>query len=261
MKLTERQHTILEWIRQTEHLEVELIAQRFDVTTQTIRKDINQLCEYGLLRRRHGGVSLPSSVTNLSFTSRQIINQHAKQRIASHLASLIPDNASVFLGIGTTIEFVARELSDHKGLTVLTNNLNVASLLCNSPSIQVMVAGGQLRHNDHDVVGEETTRFFSEFHADYGVIGTGGLDIRHGLMDFDVREAAVSRAILSNCRQRILVADQSKWGRNALAKIAPLTQIDLFITDHLPATARSAIPDSMTLITTDVTTDITTDNG
>lgn len=251
MKLTERQHQILEWIRRTEHLEVELIAQRFDVTTQTIRKDINQLCDYGLLRRRHGGVSLPSSVTNLSFSSRQVINQHAKQRIASALASLIPENASVFLGIGTTIEFVARELTRHKGLTVLTNNLNVASLLCASPSIQVLVAGGQLRHNDHDLVGEETTRFFADFHADYGVIGTGSLDLRHGLMDFDVREASVSRAILSNCRQRILVADQSKWGRNALAKIAPLSEIDLFITDHLPDLAVAAIPEGISLICTD----------
>ena len=235
MKITERQQSILDWAQQSEHLEVDALVDRFGVTPQTIRRDINQLCESGLLRRRYGGVSLPSSVANLSFSSRQVLNHFAKQAIARRVAAMIPDNSSVYLGIGTTLEFVARELSRHQGLKVLTNNLNIASLLCGSPTIDVTVSGGQLRHNDHDVVGQETTRFFTDYYADYGLIGTGSLDPQRGLMDFDRREAQISRAILDNSRHRILVADVSKWERQALAKVAPFTALDWFVTDQSPA--------------------------
>jgi DeoR family glycerol-3-phosphate regulon repressor len=250
MKITERQQTILDWAQQSEHLEVDALVDRFGVTPQTIRRDINQLCESGLLRRRYGGVSLPSSVDNLSFTSRQVLNQFAKQSMARKVASMIPDNSSVYLGIGTTLEFVARELSQHRGLKVLTNNLNIASLLCNCPNIDVIVSGGQLRHNDHDVVGQETTRFFAEYCADYGLIGTGSLDPQRGLMDFDMREAQISRAILDNSRHRVLVADASKWERKALAKVAPFTSVDWFVTDQLPDTVSQWRPESLKLFET-----------
>ncbi|TGG90253.1 DeoR/GlpR transcriptional regulator [Natronospirillum operosum] len=251
MKLSTRQQTILDWARQDEHLEVDTLAERFEVSPQTIRKDINQLCESGLLRRRYGGVSLPSSVSNLSFSSRQVLNQLAKQAIASRLAAQIPDQSSVYLGIGTTIEFVARELSEHEGLKVFTNNLNVASLLCNSAGVDVQVAGGRLRHNDHDVVGERTTRFFGEFCADFGIIGTGSLDPAYGLMDFEIEEARVSQAILGNARRRILVADQSKWDRQALARVAPFDAIDLLITDTMPPSPRAALPPSVVVLETE----------
>lgn len=250
MKLTTRQQAILDWARAEEHLEVDDIAAQFDVAPQTIRKDINQLCEHGLLRRRYGGVSVPSSVANLSFSSRQVLNQFAKQIIASRLAEMIPENSSVYLGIGTTVEFVTRELSEHTDLKVFTNNLNVASLLCNCPAIDVMVAGGRLRHNDHDVVGEKTTGFFGEFLADYGIIGAGSLDPARGAMDFELEEAQVSRAILNNARRRILVADHSKWDRQALASVAPFSDIDVLITDHVPDAMRPALPASLTVIET-----------
>lgn len=253
MKLTDRQQTILLWVRQAGHLEVELLAKRFEVTPQTIRRDINALCETGLLRRHYGGVSLPSATSNLPFASRQIINQNAKIQIAQRLAQHMPDGASVFLGIGTTVEFVARALADHQDLKILTNNLNVASLLCNSPSIEVRVAGGQLRHNDHDLVGEETTQFFNNFQVDYGVIGAGSLDADYGLMDFDVREAMISRAILGNARQRVLVADHSKWNRSALAKVAEFTELDLFFTDSLPRLGPDVLPKSLDVIEIETT--------
>lgn len=252
MKLTERQQAILEWVGQKEHLEIEEIADHFAVTAQTIRKDINQLCESGLLRRRYGGVSLPSSVVNLSVESRQILNQFAKQSIATRLASMIPENSSVYLGIGTTMEFVARELSQHKGLKVFTNNLNAASLLCNSPEVDVRVSGGQLRHSDHDLVGQETVEFYNRFHADFGIIGIGSMDAHGGLMDFDVHEAHVGQAIINNCRRRVLVADQSKWDRNALAKVARFEDIDLFVTDSIPEQKRSALPTGLQVIETEV---------
>lgn len=250
MKLNHRQARILEWVRREEHVQVEALAATFKLTPQTIRRDITPLCEAGLLRRRYGGVSLPSSSVNLSFSSRQVMNAPAKRAIAKALAERLPDDASVHLGIGTTMEFVARALMG-RPCKVLTNNLKVASVLCDSDNTEVIVSGGHLRHNDDDVVGAATTTFFADFCADYGVIGCGSLDPNRGAMDFDLREADVSRAIIANARRRVLIADHSKWERQALARVVDFDQIDLFITDQLSNDARHRLPSTLEIIETE----------
>jgi DeoR family transcriptional regulator, glycerol-3-phosphate regulon repressor len=251
MKLTKRQTLILEQVRRDDHVEVEDIARQFRVTSQTIRKDINRLCELGLLRRRYGGVSLPSSMINVSVMSRRALNPFAKQAMAATLADHISENSSVFLGVGSSMEFVARELSAHNRLQVLTNNLGVVSALSGNPGIEVIVSRGSLRHYDLDLVGHHTVKFFNDFRADFGVIGTGSLSSADGLMDFDPREAEISQAILANSRQRILVADHSKWERTASVKVAPFSQIDLFITDSLPHDKYTVLPATLKVIRTE----------
>lgn len=248
MGAKERQYSILEWVREQEHVEVEDIARRFGVTTQTIRRDINRLCEQGLLRRRYGGVSLPSSSTNSPTSDSGIRNLQAKQQMARIVAADIPENATVSLGVGSSIELVARALIHHQSLRILTNNLSVASALSANPGIEVIVSGGQYRHNDHDVVGPEVTNFFSSFLTDYGIISTGSMDLHHGLMDYDIREAEVSRAIISNTRVRLLVADQSKWTLNSHCKVASFKYVDRFYTDRLPANKQSEMPESVDII-------------
>lgn len=250
MKLNARQTRILDWVRREEHVQVDALAAAFALTPQTIRRDITPLCEAGLLRRRYGGVSLPSSSVNLSFRSRQVINAPAKRAIATELARRLPDDASVHLGIGTTMEFVARALLG-RPCKVLTNNLKVASVLCDSDTTEVIVSGGHLRHNDDDVVGAATTAFFADFCADYGIIGCGSLDPQRGAMDFDLREAEVSRAIIANARRRVLIADHSKWERQALARVVDFNDIDLFITDRLDRDLRHKLPTGLDIIETE----------
>ncbi|WP_428034641.1 DeoR/GlpR family DNA-binding transcription regulator [Amphritea sp.] len=233
MKLNERQNIILNLLQESEQLEVDSLSDQFGVSSQTIRKDINQMCDLGLVRRLHGGVGLPTANQNISFNSREMINSEVKRRMAAALAALIPDGASVMLGIGTSVSHAARALINHRRLRIITNNLNVASILCEQPEIEVLVSGGQLRHNDRDLVGENVTRFLDNFRVDFGIIGTGALDQNRGLMDFDPLEADVSRAILRNCGQAVLLADQSKWKRRAMVQVAPFTALSKFITDEL----------------------------
>lgn len=251
MGAKERQHSILEWARAQEHVEVEDIAQRFGVTPQTIRRDINKLCEQGLLRRRYGGVSLPSNASNSPISDRQVRNSLAKQQIARAVAAAIPENATVSLGVGSTIELVARALIHHRSLRILTNNLSVASALASNEGIEVIVSGGQYRHNDHDVVGPEVTTFFSSFVTDFGIISTGSMDLQNGLMDYDIREAEVSRAIVANTRSRLLVADQSKWSLNAACKVASFKYVDRFYTDVISDDCRAGLPASVEVIECD----------
>lgn len=250
MGAKERQDSILEWARQERHVEVEAIAQRFGVTPQTIRRDINKLCELGLLRRRYGGVSLPTTTngTNSPIGDRQVRNIATKQMIARQIAASIPDDATVSLGVGSTCEQVARALIHHRSLKILTNNLSVAAALSSNADIEVIVSGGQYRHNDHDVVGPEVTHFFSSFVTDFGIISTGSMDLDNGLMDYDIREAEASRAIIANTRVRLLAADHSKWHLNAYCKVASFKYVDRFYTDVMPQEYRQALPDAVSVI-------------
>ena len=235
MQLNERQNAILNWVRDEGFLAIENLADHYSVSTQTIRKDINGLCEHGLARRVHGGISRSSSSQNLSFTTRQMLNASAKQVIAARVARDIPDGTSLFMGIGTTVEYVAKELIGKSGLKIKTNNLNVAAILCSDPNIDVQVSGGRLRHNDRDLVGQETTEFFNRFRVDIGLVGAGGLEIDYGMLDFQEEEANVTRSILANARHRVLLCDGTKWGRPAMVKVGNFDKIDAFYTDELPA--------------------------
>src|SRR5690606_41002811 len=126
-ELNHRQHEILTLVRQRGFAAIEALSQHFNVTTQTIRRDINELCRRGLLRRYHGGAGLPSSVQNLAYSARQVMSQEEKRRIAELVASHIPDQASLFITLGTTTEEIAKALKHRRGLRVITNNLHVAT--------------------------------------------------------------------------------------------------------------------------------------
>ena len=248
MNAKERQRSILEWVHEQENVEVEDIAQRFGVTTQTIRRDINKMCERGLLRRRYGGVSLPASAVTAPRKDHQVRHLLAKQRMAMRIAADIPEEVTVSLGVGSTIELVAQALAHHKSLRVLTNNFSVASALSGNSGIEVIVSGGQYRHNHHDVVGPEVTSFFSSFTTDFGIISTGRMDHKTGLMDYDIREAEVSRAIIANTRNRLLVADHSKWTLNSYCRVASFRYVDRFYTDVMPDQQRIGLPGSVEII-------------
>ncbi|WP_309044303.1 DeoR/GlpR family DNA-binding transcription regulator [Marinobacter sediminicola] len=253
MSAKERQRCILEWVHEQEHVEVEDIAQRFGVTTQTIRRDINKMCEQGLLRRRYGGVSLPATPAP-SFAVPQdepTSSQLAKQRMAKRVATDIPEGATVSLGVGSTVELVAQALIHHHSLRILTNNFSVAAALSGNPGIEVIVSGGMYRHNHHDVVGPEVSSFFSSFTTDFGIFSTGSMDLEQGLMDHEIREAEVSRAIIANTRTRMLVADHSKWTLNAHCKVATFKYVDRFYTDSVPRKQRANLPGSMAIIECD----------
>jgi len=160
---------------------------------QTIRKDLNELSEKGLVRRVHGGIRLPSDNHNLSFDNRTVLNLTSKQRIARKAVELFPENTTIFLGIGTTPQQVAQALIDHPGLTVVTNNINVALTLCNNPNIQTYLAGGRVRVNDQDTMGFDTTEFMGKFNIQYGVFGVGGMTQKGQLLDFTPEESNIDR--------------------------------------------------------------------
>lgn len=230
---TTRQAEILNLARAQGRVSVDDLAARFAVTPQTIRKDLNDLCDQRHLTRVHGGAIIASGVENLNYEARRLIAAEEKRAIGVAAAGLIPNKSSLFINIGTTTEEVARALRAHEDLVVITNNLNVAMMLYPQSRMEVIVAGGPVRRADGAVVGASAVDLIRQFKVDTAVIGASAIDEDGALLDFDYREVRVSQAIIENARRVILVADRLKLERTAPVRIAHISQIQVFVTDHM----------------------------
>jgi DeoR family glycerol-3-phosphate regulon repressor len=232
--ITPRKSDIMKLAKERGRVNVEALSAHFDVTPQTIRKDLNDLCEAGLLQRFHGGAVLSSGVANFGYEARRQFATEEKRLIGLRTAELIPDNCSLLINIGTTTEQVAMALRSKKGLLVITNNINVVNILLGFEEIEVIVAGGVVRHSDGGIVGEAAVDFIRQFKVDYAVIGTSAIDPDGSLLDYDYREVKVAKAIMENARHSILVADSMKYERSAPARIGHMSMLDTFVTDAPP---------------------------
>lgn len=231
--LSARQTEIASLARVSGRVGVEDLAKRYDVSAQTIRKDLNELCDRHLLTRVHGGAIIASGVENIAYEARRFVAAVEKRAIGVAAAALIPNSSSLFINIGTTTEEVARALSGHEDLLVITNNINVAMLLHRHPRIEVIIAGGTVRRSDGGVVGASASDLIRQFKVDYAVIGASAIEEDGTLLDFDYREVQVAQAILQNSRHPILVADSSKLERTAPVRIAHISQVQSWVTDGI----------------------------
>ena len=231
-----RQAGMLAALREAGSLSVDSLADRFGVTLQTVRRDVQMLADAGLIARFHGGARLAGSTTeNLAYRARQRLHETAKARIARSVAAAVPEGCSLIINLGTTTEAVARELLQHRGLRVITNNLNVAAILADNRDAEVFVTGGLLRGRDRGLVGEPAAAFIRQFRVDIGLIGISGIESDGTLRDFDPQEVMVARTIIEQSRQVWLVADHSKFDRPAMVALATLDQVDRLFTDAPPS--------------------------
>ncbi len=229
-----RQDLILELIQQQGFVTTEALVEHFQVTPQTIRRDLNELARQNKLRRHHGGAGIDSSTVNTAYQARKIMELEAKERIAEALVRMIPDNASMFINIGTTTETIAKALLRKRNLQIVTNNLHVASILSAKEDFHIIIAGGEVRNRDGGIVGEATRDFISQFRMDFGIIGISGIHEDGSLLDFDYREVRVAQAIIENSDRVLLAADHTKFGRKAMVRLGNITQADHVFTDQAP---------------------------
>jgi len=234
VQLSKRQAQIAEMIHHQDFISVEALALHFAVTTQTIRRDLNYLCDQGIARRRHGGVQKVNPNGNLSYVWRQILNSDAKQQIARAVAGHIPHGVSLAFSIGTTPEIVSRELLKHENLRLFTNNLNVAMVACANPTFEVSIAGGRLRNEDRDVLGAGMESLFRAIKVDIGIYGVAGVDDDGALLDFYEEEVRARQIIHANCRQAYLVLDHAKFGRAAYVRGGHISEANKIFCDRRP---------------------------
>jgi DeoR family glycerol-3-phosphate regulon repressor len=231
--LSERQNKILELARENGRVDVEKLSNTFKVSAQTIRKDLNELCDRQLLQRIHGGAIVGSGIENVSYEARRLLAPDSKKAIGQAAAELIPDNSSLLINIGTTTEQVAHSLSHHRGLLVITNNINAVEIMKNFLGIELIIAGGQVRRSDGGIIGVAAVDFINQFKVDYAVIGVSAIDEDGSLLDYDYREVRVAQAIIKNARNVILVADSMKLERSAPIRIGHISQINTIVIDEV----------------------------
>ncbi len=215
-------------------ISVGALAELLDVSMQTIRRDIDGLCEDEGLRRMHGRVELAEHRLNTPFDQRTDTNFVAKQAIGEAAARLIPDGSSLFISIGSTALAVARALRARKELTVITNNLSAAMALSDEVSNRIIIPGGELRLPDRDILGDEVLSFFGRYRAQFGIFGTAGIAADGSLLEFHSAEVRASERIRLNAQTSILVIDRSKFGRLAPALGPNIAEIDRVVVDQPP---------------------------
>jgi DeoR family transcriptional regulator, glycerol-3-phosphate regulon repressor len=210
------------------------LAEILNVSTQTIRRDVDKLCEGGLLKRRHGWIELSQRHYNTPFDQRVSTNLLEKREIGEAAAELILDNATIFIAIGSTPLNVARALRHRKGLTVITNNLSAAMALSDEMTNRIILLGGELRLPDHDILGDEVLAFFSHYRAEFCIFGVAGVAEDGSLLEFHDAEVRAQKQIMANSQTSILVIDHTKFGRLAPAAGKNIADVDSIILDRRP---------------------------
>jgi DeoR/GlpR family transcriptional regulator of sugar metabolism len=228
----ERQKQILSLLSQQGRLSVAEIVTQFSISEATARRDLETLASQGKAQRVHGGViAVEQAPPELPILERESEQADEKTRIGRAAASLVGNNETVFLGSGTTVLEIARNLRSHKNLTVITNSLPVINILAGNKEITVVSLGGMLRESELSFIGHITEQALVEVRADKVFMGTRGVSLEHGLTNDYLQETLTDRAILKSGREVIIVADHTKVNRVATVLLAPLSQMHTFVTD------------------------------
>ena len=230
--MDKRKSAILEILRTDDEVSVKQLAEQFGVSNVTIRSDLAELEQNGLLRRTHGGaVSAKKSYYNMSLHDRMTINRNEKIRIANSCAELIKDGDTLMIDSGTTTRYLAKELSDRKNLTIVTNAIQIAEEFVYSTA-NVIFLGGNLDSQYQFTYGNETVSQLQNYRADKTILAVDGISIEHGLSTYHYREVDVSRCMIERTNEVIVVADHSKIGKEGFSYIAPLQKTNVLITNH-----------------------------
>ena len=230
----ERQQAIAATVMSQGRASVADLAQAYDVTTETVRRDLAVLDRAGLLRRVHGG-AVPVRALHLvepSVDERESTRAGHKHAIASAATEFIPQSgATVLFDAGTTTARVAALLPPDRELLIVTNSVPIAARLASLTSVSLQLLGGQVRGLTQATVGERAVGMLESLRVDIAFIGTNGISVRHGLSTPDPGEAAVKRAMVACANFVVVVADSSKIGREEFVSFAPIDRVDVLVTD------------------------------
>src|SRR5687767_2764528 len=228
----ERQKQILYLLSHQRRLRVSEIVKQFSISEATARRDLESLAQQGKAQRVHGGViAVEQAPPELPILEREGEQSNEKARIGRLTADLVADRETIFLGSGTTVLEVARNLRNRKNLTVITNSLPVLNMLAGTEDITVISLGGMLRESELSFIGHITEQALAEVRVDKVIMGTRGVSLEHGLTNDYLQETLTDRAILKIGREIIIVADYTKVNRVSTVLLAPLTSLDTLVTD------------------------------
>ena len=232
----QRHKKILDLVQDRGFVSVTQLAGSLEVSEQTARRDLMSLARQGLVAKVHGGAGLPvtQSIADVNYAARRQRNEIEKNRIARLVAENIPEDATVFIDIGTTMEAVAEALLDHNRLTIVTNHLPVALILSRRSNFDIMLAGGMLRRRDNATTGEFAREFIENFRVGFGIFGIGGVSQDGDLLDYEFRDIGVSRTAMRISKRRFFALDHSKFETDAMVRIGHVSDAHAIFTDSVP---------------------------
>jgi DeoR/GlpR family transcriptional regulator of sugar metabolism len=233
MLAVSRRKEMVDLLDEQQSMSVSELSKRFQVTEETIRKDLEKLEAEGCLKRTHGGaVRIPDVGQELPFSLRNQTHKHEKRMIAMEAAKLVSDYDIVVLDASSTSLQLAYQLNNKKEITVITNSLNVLNVLKDCPWIHVFCTGGILRTQSLCFVGESAEEMLKKFVINKAFISTRGITLNDGLLEPNEQEARMKKTMIQLAKEVILLQDHSKFGKSAFYPITPIDQIDYLITDE-----------------------------
>jgi DeoR family fructose operon transcriptional repressor len=234
MYAEERQQAIARLVNQRGRMSVNQLAREYDVTTETVRRDLSTLERMGLVRRVHGGVVPPASLSLIEagLRERDQVNPESKERIARAALEQLPSSGgTILLDAGTTTSRFAGLLPPDHELTVVTHGVPIAARLAGQRQIDLRLLPGRVRRTTQAAVGADTITALSQLRVDVAFLGTNGVTAEHGLTTPDPDEAAVKRALIASARRVVALADASKFGVETAVRFAAAGEIDVLVTD------------------------------
>lgn len=236
MGFSRRRSDILNLLQDEGSISISELAHKLGVSLETVRRDVKLLTDDGSVIKMHGSIGLPSHLGEAPFERRMRENADEKRMVARDVASTIRNGDSIMMDTGTTTSFLARELLQHRDLTVVTNSYDIARTLSSVNNNHVYVAGGELRSAGGAVFGVSTINFVSQFFVMHAIISIGAIDLVGGLMDYDLEEAEFARMVISRGSRSVVVTDHTKFGRHGLARVCGLTEVGEIVADRPPPT-------------------------
>ncbi len=240
MLSSKRQMEILEAVRLRGACTIGELAARFDVSDETIRRNVKPLVSRGLVLKVHGGIVSADGVQEPPYQRRMLENREAKQRIAACVAEQIRDGDSLMLDTGSTTAYVALALVHHSNLVVVTNSVEIARTLATRNGNRVYMAGGELRADDAAAFGPSAQNFVRQFRVEHAVLSIGAIREDGAFMNFHLCEGEFSRAVIAQAEHTTVAADQSKFGRKGVVRVCDAAQVGTLVTDAEPPEPLSA---------------------
>ena len=236
MLAIERRNQILSALEAEKRVLVPELAKKFEVTEETIRRDLEKLDKEGLLKKTYGGAVMADNLSaELPYRMRVETNKAQKLIIAEKLHRLIEPNENIMLDASSTCVHIAKKLKNKDKLAIITNSVEILMECSGYENISIISTGGVLRRPSLSLVGNSAIHVLDQLTADRAIISCKGLDFEKGIMESNIDEAEIKKAMASNCKQLILAVDSSKFNRLSFAKTLDLQQVHTVVSDHIPA--------------------------
>lgn len=237
MLAIERRKLIISKLEAEGKVIVSELAKEFDITEETVRRDLEWVEGEGLATKIYGGAILKTGALDIPYNIRKSVNVEEKKKIAEKIAERITDGDRIMLDASSTAIYVIKSLKNKKNITVITNSVEILLELADKPDWTVLSSGGVLKDGGLSLNGSSAERMIRSYHVNYGICSCKGLDMELGVTDSNEKDCQIKQAIYSSAEKKILAIDGTKFDRKSFVKVCDAGEVDIIATNQKPPEA------------------------